>query len=1332
MKNTLLILAILTVCMQHAGAQVHSTPVHIINNLQHQRVWNAQTPAGAFGKTSNCGPDTVNYTFNKTTQFNAIALNNTTSGNTFYQWYPAPQSLTINGFDFFAWQSASTNAVVPVTCRIYSASIIDSLPAYSGTPPTTNPPLATVIVNVDSTFGGGLLSNMRRRAVFSAPVTVTGPYIISIENSSATNVSVITNSWTAGNGASEWLSSVRIGTNIIRSYNVNVGGPVFNADFIFCPYTSYSLTSDFTVSPVCNQGGNLMTYTNTSSPINFSRFYSLRAFQNLPQFMFTWDYGDSSGTFFTVNGSRTYNYRVPYTVSLKDSIIGWTRGCVDTRTRLINPAPSTPNANNNGPLCQGATLQLTADSIPGATYYWTGPNNFTSTLRNPGIAGVTSLQVGTYNVRAISGQCSSMVASTNFNIIATPNVQSNSPLCVGQTLNLAATAITGAVYAWSGPNGFSSSLSNPTKANMQQSDTGTYSVTMTVPGCGVIGPYTAYVAVNPVPPTPTASNNGPLCAGDNLNLTASSFAGGSYAWTGPNGFSSTQQNPSRPNVTTLMAGSYSVTLTANGCSSPSVSTTVSINNIPSPPTAGSNGPLCAGQSLSLTATSIPGATYTWSGPNNFSSTSQNPTRTNVGTIDGGVYSVFATVNGCPSTTATISVNITNNTPTPVAGSNAPLCPGQNLQLTASNITGATYSWTGPNSFTSNLQNPVINNVTAGQAGLYSVTATTSGCGTSSPGTVNIAVNTLPAAPTASNNGPLCDGQNINLTASNVTGGTYSWTGPNGFTSTAQNPVITNASALKAGNYSVSVTVAGCGTSPVGNTNVIVRRNPAQPAITANNQVCSGDTLRFSALSNAVGPNATYAWSGPGGYSSSNRTNEIANVSAAANAGTYSVIASDSGCSSPPASVTVSVKALPATPVASNGGNVCEGANINLFSTTIAGATYKWIGPNGFSSGAEDPIIIGVTPAASGSYSVQSIVNGCASAPASTSVLVNPKPASPTAGNNGPKCTGDNLSLTASAVAGASYSWSGPGGYSSSQQNPVLTNITTAMAGTYSVVAIVSGCVSGASTTDIVVGTPLPAPTLSNDKGSQLICAGDSIQFFATFVSGATYEWTGPAGFQSALNNPKITNLTPANSGTYNAVVNKNGCASAQGSIAINVNSRPNTSAISGPDTVRNFETQTTFSVTPTTGSIYQWSVTGGGVIFSGQNTSQIKVNWGAVNNAQVKVTETNIGGCKGTEKVQNVRVKSTVGVAELKKTTQPKIYPNPANNDLYVEIEAKQKTTLSINILNLVGQVVENLDVVSVQGLNKLHLDTQKLKAGIYFVQMVLGDETFTQKITIQ
>jgi hypothetical protein len=46
--------------------------------------------------------------------------------------------------------------------------------------------------------------------------------------------------------------------------------------------------------------------------------------------------------------------------------------------------------------------------------------------------------------------------------------------------------------------------------------------------------------------------------------------------------------------------------------------------------------------------------------------------------------------------------------------------------------------------------------------------------------------------------------------------------------------------------------------------------------------------------------------------------------------------------------------------------------------------------------------------------------------------------------------------------------------------------------------------------------------------------------------------------------------------------------------------------------------------------------------------------------------------------------------------------------------------------------VVENLDVVSVQGLNKLHLDTQKLKAGIYFVQMVLGDETFTQKITIQ
>ena len=70
---------------------------------------------------TQCGVDTVNYTYFKTTQFRGVSLNASSSGNSFAQWFPAPQAITIEGFDFYAWQSEGTNAIVSLTCNIYRA-----------------------------------------------------------------------------------------------------------------------------------------------------------------------------------------------------------------------------------------------------------------------------------------------------------------------------------------------------------------------------------------------------------------------------------------------------------------------------------------------------------------------------------------------------------------------------------------------------------------------------------------------------------------------------------------------------------------------------------------------------------------------------------------------------------------------------------------------------------------------------------------------------------------------------------------------------------------------------------------------------------------------------------------------------------------------------------------------------------------------------------------------------------------------------------------------------------------------------------------------------------
>jgi hypothetical protein len=92
------------------------------------------------------------------------------------------------------------------------------------------------------------------------------------------------------------------------------------------------------------------------------------------------------------------------------------------------------------------------------------------------------------------------------------------------------------------------------------------------------------------PPAPTVGYNTPIYAGMTLNLTASAVADATYHWTGPNGFASTDQNPSVTNVTAAAAGDYNVTATVAGCTSVPATETVAVN----PPASVSIQPLPGG------------------------------------------------------------------------------------------------------------------------------------------------------------------------------------------------------------------------------------------------------------------------------------------------------------------------------------------------------------------------------------------------------------------------------------------------------------------------------------------------------------------------------------------------------------------------------------------------------------------------------------------------------------------------------------------------------------------------------------------------------------------
>jgi len=205
------------------------------------------------------------------------------------------------------------------------------------------------------------------------------------------------------------------------------------------------------------------------------------------------------------------------------------------------------------------------------------------------------------------------------------------------------------------------------------------------------------------------------------------------------------------------------------------------------------------------------------------------------------------------------------------------------------------------------------------------------------------------------------------------------------------------------------------------------------------------------------------------------------------------------------------------PIVGNNGPICEGATLNLTATSISGATYQWSGPNGFTSTDQNPVITNAVAAASGSYSVAVTLNGCTSQPQSTVATVNATPATPVASNDGPICEGSTINLSASTIVGATYSWTGPNGYTANTQNPAINNVTSSHNGIFNVVALLNGCTSGSGSTSVVINN-YPA-TPGNISGSLSACPGSSGNVYSiTAVQGATsYNWTVPAGASITAN-----------------------------------------------------------------------------------------------------------------------------------------------------------------------------------------------------------------------
>ncbi|WP_426059672.1 M43 family zinc metalloprotease [Hymenobacter sp. B1770] len=170
---------------------------------------------------------------------------------------------------------------------------------------------------------------------------------------------------------------------------------------------------------------------------------------------------------------------------------------------------------------------------------------------------------------------------------------------------------------------------------------------------------TSLATSSALPPDVTyaATTSTPLvCAGSTISLAGTAPAGYTYSWTGPNGFTSTQQNPSLSNVTTEASGTYTmITAPAGGCPI-SANVDVTVRPISTSPalTASNGGVRCGSDAVLLTATPFGNQTATIINQNwNVGTTEGGWTRDNTGSANGrNTAPVWATSTTTPGVNGT--------------------------------------------------------------------------------------------------------------------------------------------------------------------------------------------------------------------------------------------------------------------------------------------------------------------------------------------------------------------------------------------------------------------------------------------------------------------------------------------------------------------------------------------------------------------------------------------------------------------------------------------------------------------------------------------------------
>lgn len=755
-------------------------------------------------------------------------------------------------------------------------------------------------------------------------------------------------------------------------------------------------------------------------------------------------------------------------------------GCtINTSVTITEPAPLNIAVSKTDASCNGESDGIIDLTVTGGT----GPYTFDWDSGGPVTEDLIGVPAGTYNVEVTDARGCTATTSV---VITEP-----APITITEVVTDAgcaggnAGAIDITVAGGNAPYTYNWNSGAFNTEDINNLLFGNYTIVVTdASGCTA----SKTISVNEdasLVVTPAVTNVD--CNGNNTGEIDLTVAGGTAPYTYLWSTSQTSED-----INSLVAGTYSVTVTDNvGCQS-TVSVTITEPAVLALSTSQvdvvCNGNTTGSANLTVTGGTAP-YTYLWGN----GATTQDLTG-----LAAGVYSVLVTDNqGCTATTS-----VTINEPAALALSAIPTditCNGANdgeIDLQVTGGTGSyTYSWS----------NAAISEDLTGLApGTYTVTVTDAvGCSATTS-----AIITQPDVLTASTTqlNVLCNGDatgSINVSVSGGTGPyTYVW---NNSANTQ------NLTGLTIGTYSVTITDSkGCTTSTSA---TITQPALLSLSVSTTDVDCNGDATGAANLTviGGVGP-YTYSWTNGGGTSE-----DLTNVTA----GTYTVTVTDSnGCSE---SLSATIFEPSAISLSATSVNVlCNGGNTGSIDLSVSGGTvgYSFDWSNG--STAEDPNNL-----TAGSYTV--IVTDSKGCTATTTVTIT-EPAALTLSDvsSNVTCNGNHDGSIDLSVAGGTgpftYSWSNG---STSQ------DLSGLGPGTYSVtVTDASAC-----TATTMISITEPAVLAASAVATNVDCNGNASGSIDLSITGGTGPFT--YSWSSGATTEDLNGLTP---GTYSVTVtDANGC-----------------------------------------------------------------------------------------------------------------------------------------------------------------------------------------------